>query len=226
MTTAALGELVGIATLASEDEADEAIQLMDANQFISTVEAIGELQATDGSEPTRVIFLLKVMSDQVDAARQALRQAGLLHQEGRGWHCPTCGTSIEATFSACWSCGTSRIDEAIMDLPIMSSGGGSCSTGGCGCGPTGCGTGGGLVDIELSPAVMSQLQANDQLARSAYVTAIASLVLPPAVVISTCLIAKTMVKPLSAHGTRQFYTAMGLSLIAVIECGLLWNWLK
>lgn len=219
--TTTLGELIPISTLACEDEADEAIQLMDQRHIVSTVESIGEIRAADGSEPTRTVFLLKVAPEQADVAREILRSVGLLHQDGQGWHCTTCGTSVERSYLACWSCGTPRDGAVSFDLPVVgAASGGSCSTGGCG---SGCGCGPTVVDVEIPAELLSVIEENDRLAKRACVTAAISLLMPPVAVASTWLIGKTLVRPLSSQGTQQFYTAIAMTFVSIVEAGVLWN---
>ncbi len=224
--TTAIGELIPISTLASDDEADEAIQLMDQRNIVSTIESIGEIRSADGSEPSRTVFLLKVAPEQADEARDVLRAEGLLHSEGRGWHCTTCGTSVERSYTACWSCGAEREDAVSFDLPVMgAASGGSCSTGSCGCSSGGgCGSGSVIVDVDIPEDVLLLIEENDKLAQRAYVAAAVSLVLPPVALASTWLIGKTLIRPLSDKGTNRFYSAIALTLVSFIEAGVLWNW--
>lgn len=221
--TTAIGELIPIATLASEDEADEAIQLMDQQNLVSTVETIGEIRAEDGSEPSRSIFMLKVAAEQAEVAREVLRAAGLLHKEGQGWHCTTCGTSVERSYSACWSCGSPREEAAYFEMPVVGSEGGSCGTGGCSSGGCGCAPSASLFDIVVPPEFADEVAENDKLANRAYVTAAVSLLLPPVVLVSTWFIGKALIRPLSSQGTKNFYAAIALSVASIIEASVLWN---
>ena len=222
--TTAIGELIPISTLASEAEADEVIQLMDQRGIISTIEAIGEISSADGSLPSRSVFLLKVAPEQSELARDLLRAEGLLHTEGRGWHCTTCGTSVDRSYTACWSCGSAREGAVSFDLPVMGASDGGCSTGSCGCSSGGCGSGAVLVDVDISEDVLLQIAENDRLAQRAFVTAAVSLVLPPVALASTWLIGKTFVRPLSDRGTYRFYNAIAMTFVAFVEAGVLWNW--
>lgn len=50
--------------------------------------------------------------DQSQTVLAEISSKGSLEVEGKAWTCPKCGEAMEAQFGQCWSCQTSRPDQA------------------------------------------------------------------------------------------------------------------
>ncbi|MGW8269085.1 MAG: putative signal transducing protein [Burkholderiales bacterium] len=76
------------------------------NELLSS--AMGELPPVECQAELWVI-------DEVEADRaERILREGRLPQtvDARSWRCPSCGETLEAQFTQCWRCGTTRAAES------------------------------------------------------------------------------------------------------------------
>ena len=220
---ASVSDLVAIASLPNEDEALEVSATLTQAGIVAVLETVGHVSGASASEESRTVFFVRVPPEQVQQARQILEEQGVLHAHGKGWHCTTCGTSIEAAYPVCWSCGTEREGVEFVDAPqpeAPAAPASSCSSGGCG--PSGCGStsgvqAGGLFAIEVPAEWDMQVQANDQKAGAAFVLSIASVIVPPVSIVAAIMVGWSSMLILTDAGTKKFYWSFGLTLAALIE---------
>jgi hypothetical protein len=83
--------------------ASEGIRCQIRNELLSRL--AGEIPFTECAPQ---LWLLSERD--LERARQVVADFGRGAAAGPVWHCPNCGESLEAQFSACWHCGTLRED--------------------------------------------------------------------------------------------------------------------
>lgn len=163
---------------------------------------------------------LLVDEQQVDRARQVLGTLEPTVLEAGQWLCAGCGESGERGFFSCWNCGASRESITAEELaePAPQSG--------CGCGSGGCGSsacGPGVLSIELPAEWDTSLQDNDRVAERAFKAAVVGLVVPPVLLYAVAMVTKSACVPLSARGSRRFYSAFTITLAAAAAWIAVWN---
>ena len=220
---ASVTDFVAIASLPNEEEALEVSSVLSAAGIVAVLETVGHVSGASAAEASRTVSFVRVPPEQVQQARQILEEQGVLHAQGKGWHCTTCGTSIEAAYPVCWSCGTVREGVEFVAAPesaAPAAPASSCSSGGCG--PSGCGStagvqAGGLFAIEVPAEWDMQVQANDQKANAAYVLSIASVIVPPISIVAAIMVGWASMLILTEAATKKFYVSFGLTLAALVE---------
>ncbi len=98
----------------SEVEAEMSRAQLEASgieAFVSKDDAGGMRPHLQLSQGVRLL----VSQEDVDVAREILKKEGPNQESALGntesWRCTRCGETLEAQFTECWQCGTSRSKE-------------------------------------------------------------------------------------------------------------------